>query len=174
MWIKLIVSLVAFGALIQSGLTCPAQCSCWDCSCTDIMYLSTWITQNAGKVIMNSVNNPDSAVCSGTNTCSGTNKPVRSITAAETSPEKCPGYVKPTTTTAMPTTTTPEIIPTTEPVTTAVTPKPTSGVKLNCTGIVQRSDRPGDCGNPACHTLMNCANFMSCLCASCAICQKRR
>nr|UFT26897.1 variable lymphocyte receptor B [Mordacia mordax] len=134
MWIKLIASLVAFGALIQSGLGCPSQCSY---------------------------------------PCSGTNKPVRSITAAASDLKYCgPATTKPTTTTpttTTPTTTTPEMTPTTRPVPTTTT----KAVPFNCSAIEQRSNVGGDCGKPACHTLMNCANFLSCLCASCALCKKR-
>nr|QIC34209.1 variable lymphocyte receptor B [Lampetra planeri] len=188
MWIKWIATLVAFGALVQSAVACPAQCSCrsfltlrkhtctWDCACTDILYLSTWIGQNSGKVIKDSVNNPDSAVCSGTNTtvrgCSGTNTPVRAVTEASTSPSKCPGYVATTTT---PTTTTPEIIPetTTLPQTVITTQKPRSLMNFNCSSIQERKNDGGDCGKPACTTLLNCANFLSCLCSTCALCKKR-
>nr|AAX77057.1 variable lymphocyte receptor [Lethenteron appendix] len=138
----------------------------WDCACTDILYLSTWIGQNSGKVIKDSVNNPDSAVCSGTNT------PVRAVTEASTSPSKCPGYVATTTT---PTTTTPEFIPetTTSPQPVITTQKPKPLINFNCTSILERKNDGGDCGKPACTTLLNCANFLSCLCSTCALCRKR-
>nr|6BXC_C Chain C, Variable Lymphocyte Receptor 9 (VLR9) [Petromyzon marinus]6BXC_D Chain D, Variable Lymphocyte Receptor 9 (VLR9) [Petromyzon marinus]6BXE_A Chain A, Variable lymphocyte receptor diversity region [Petromyzon marinus]6BXE_B Chain B, Variable lymphocyte receptor diversity region [Petromyzon marinus] len=49
----------------------------WDCACSDILYLSGWLGQHAGK-------EQGQAVCSGTNT------PVRAVTEASTSPSKCP------------------------------------------------------------------------------------
>nr|AAX77047.1 variable lymphocyte receptor [Ichthyomyzon fossor] len=239
MWIKWIATLVAFGALVQSAVACPAQCSCsgttvdcekrslpsvpagiptdrqnlwlngnqitklepgvfdslvnlhnlylnqnqlksvprgafdnlksltyiylynnpWDCACSDILYLSGWLAQHAGK-------EQAQAVCSGTNT------PVRAVTEASTSPSKCPGYVATTTT---PTTTTPEIIPetTTLPQPVITTQKPRSLMNFNCSSIQERKNDGGDCGKPACTTLLNCANFLSCLCSTCALCKKR-
>nr|AAX77052.1 variable lymphocyte receptor [Ichthyomyzon fossor] len=272
MWIKWIATLVAFGALVQSAVACPAQCSCsgtdiqcdrrslasvpagiptnaqilhlqvnkitklepgvfdslvnlkqlhldynqlkplppgifdklgkltrlelhhnqlttvlkgafdsltnlqyiylysnpWDCACSDILYLSRWISQHPGVVrdLNSYIVNPDPARCSGTNT------PVRAVTEASTSPSKCPGYVATTTT---PTTTTPEIIPetTTLPQPVITTQKPRSLMNFNCSSIQERKNDGGDCGKPACTTLLNCANFLSCLCSTCALCKKR-
>nr|AAT70332.1 variable lymphocyte receptor [Petromyzon marinus] len=141
----------------------------WDCACSDILYLSRWISQNPGvpkaadswtRVDL------DSARCSGTNT------PVRAVTEASTSPSKCPGYVATTTT---PTTTTPEFIPetTTSPQPVITTQKPKPLWNFNCTSIQERKNDGGDCGKPACTTLLNCANFLSCLCSTCALCRKR-
>uniref|UniRef100_S4S0H1 Uncharacterized protein n=1 Tax=Petromyzon marinus TaxID=7757 RepID=S4S0H1_PETMA len=108
------------------------------------------------------------ALCS----CSGTNTPVRAVTEASTSPSKCPGYVATTTT---PTTTTPEFIPetTTSPQPVITTQKPKPLWNFNCTSIQERKNDGGDCGKPACTTLLNCANFLSCLCSTCALCRKR-
>nr|UKB92862.1 variable lymphocyte receptor B [Lethenteron reissneri] len=273
MWIKWIATLVAFGALVQSAVACPAQCSCsgttvdcrnkrlssvpagiptttqtlylssnqitklepgvfdkltnlkelklysnqltalpegmfdrlvnlqklalnnnqlttvpkgafdsltklqyiwlhsnpWDCACSDILYLSRWISQHPGVVRRGESGyavDPDHARCSGTNT------PVRAVTEASTSPSKCPGYVATTTT---PTTTTPEIIPetTTLPQPVITTQKPRSLMNFNCSSIQERKNDGGDCGKPACTTLLNCANFLSCLCSTCALCKKR-
>nr|AAT70355.1 variable lymphocyte receptor [Petromyzon marinus] len=142
----------------------------WDCACSDILYLSHWISQHPGIVRTeddgwNRVV-PDSARCSGTNT------PVRAVTEASTSPSKCPGYVATTTT---PTTTTPEFIPetTTSPQPVITTQKPKPLWNFNCTSIQERKNDGGDCGKPACTTLLNCANFLSCLCSTCALCRKR-
>nr|AAX77051.1 variable lymphocyte receptor [Ichthyomyzon fossor] len=142
----------------------------WDCACSDILYLSRWISQHPG-VPRTADDNwtrvvPDSARCSGTNT------PVRAVTEASTSPSKCPGYVATTTT---PTTTTPEIIPetTTLPQPVITTQKPRSLMNFNCSSIQERKNDGGDCGKPACTTLLNCANFLSCLCSTCALCKKR-
>nr|AAT70353.1 variable lymphocyte receptor [Petromyzon marinus] len=142
----------------------------WDCACSDILYLSRWISQHPGIVRTaddgwNRVD-PDSARCSGTNT------PVRAVTEASTSPSKCPGYVATTTT---PTTTTPEFIPetTTSPQPVITTQKPKPLWNFNCTSIQERKNDGGDCGKPACTTLLNCANFLSCLCSTCALCRKR-
>nr|AAT70319.1 variable lymphocyte receptor [Petromyzon marinus]AAT70322.1 variable lymphocyte receptor [Petromyzon marinus] len=131
----------------------------WDCACSDILYLSGWLGQHAGK-------EQGQAVCSGTNT------PVRAVTEASTSPSKCPGYVATTTT---PTTTTPEFIPetTTSPQPVITTQKPKPLWNFNCTSIQERKNDGGDCGKPACTTLLNCANFLSCLCSTCALCRKR-
>nr|AAX77059.1 variable lymphocyte receptor [Lethenteron appendix] len=249
MWIKWIATLVAFGALVQSAVACPSQCSClgitvncawrslasvpagiptdmpylylnnnqitklepgvfdrlgnlqqlglhvnqlksiprgafdnlkslthiwllnnpWDCACSDILYLSRWISQHPGVVRRLGSGypvDPDSARCSGTNT------PVRAVTEASTSPSKCPGYVATTTT---PTTTTPEFIPetTTSPQPVITTQKPKPLINFNCTSILERKNDGGDCGKPACTTLLNCANFLSCLCSTCALCRKR-
>nr|AAX77053.1 variable lymphocyte receptor [Ichthyomyzon fossor] len=143
----------------------------WDCQCTDILYLSGWVAQHSGIVREQWTGssyavNPDSAKCSGTNT------PVRAVTEASTSPSKCPGYVATTTT---PTTTTPEIIPetTTLPQPVITTQKPRSLMNFNCSSIQERKNDGGDCGKPACTTLLNCANFLSCLCSTCALCKKR-
>nr|3G39_A Chain A, Variable lymphocyte receptor VLRB.2D [Petromyzon marinus] len=57
----------------------------WDCACSDILYLSRWISQHPGLVFGYLNLDPDSARCSGTNT------PVRAVTEASTSPSKCPG-----------------------------------------------------------------------------------
>nr|AAX77050.1 variable lymphocyte receptor [Ichthyomyzon fossor] len=141
----------------------------WDCACSDILYLSRWISQHPGvvrRVGLGYPVDPDSARCSGTNT------PVRAVTEASTSPSKCPGYVATTTT---PTTTTPEIIPetTTLPQPVITTQKPRSLMNFNCSSIQERKNDGGDCGKPACTTLLNCANFLSCLCSTCALCKKR-
>nr|AAT70316.1 variable lymphocyte receptor [Petromyzon marinus] len=141
----------------------------WDCACSDILYLSRWISQHPGVVRKNEAGypvDPDSARCSGTNT------PVRAVTEASTSPSKCPGYVATTTT---PTTTTPEFIPetTTSPQPVITTQKPKPLWNFNCTSIQERKNDGGDCGKPACTTLLNCANFLSCLCSTCALCRKR-
>nr|AAX77060.1 variable lymphocyte receptor [Lethenteron appendix] len=133
----------------------------WDCACSDILYLSLWLKQNSGK-----------AISIGDIKCSGTNTPVRAVTEASTSPSKCPGYVATTTT---PTTTTPEFIPetTTSPQPVITTQKPKPLINFNCTSILERKNDGGDCGKPACTTLLNCANFLSCLCSTCALCRKR-
>nr|AAT70341.1 variable lymphocyte receptor [Petromyzon marinus] len=138
----------------------------WDCACSDILYLSRWISQHPGLVFGYLNLDPDSARCSGTNT------PVRAVTEASTSPSKCPGYVATTTT---PTTTTPEFIPetTTSPQPVITTQKPKPLWNFNCTSIQERKNGGGDCGKPACTTLLNCANFLSCLCSTCALCRKR-
>nr|AAT70330.1 variable lymphocyte receptor [Petromyzon marinus] len=138
----------------------------WDCACSDILYLSRWISQHPGLVFGYLNLDPDSARCSGTNT------PVRAVTEASTSPSKCPGYVATTTT---PTTTTPEFIPetTTSPQPVITTQKPKPLWNFNCTSIQERKNDGGDCGKPACTTLLNCANFLSCLCSTCALCRKR-
>nr|AAX77054.1 variable lymphocyte receptor [Lethenteron appendix] len=140
----------------------------WDCQCTDILYLSGWVAQHSGIVGEGWPwrHSPDSAKCSGTNT------PVRAVTEASTSPSKCPGYVATTTT---PTTTTPEFIPetTTSPQPVITTQKPKPLINFNCTSILERKNDGGDCGKPACTTLLNCANFLSCLCSTCALCRKR-
>nr|AAT70348.1 variable lymphocyte receptor [Petromyzon marinus] len=141
----------------------------WDCACSDILYLSRWISQHPGVVRKDEAGypvDPDSARCSGTNT------PVRAVTEASTSPSKCPGYVATTTT---PTTTTPEFIPetTTSPQPVITTQKPKPLWNFNCTSIQERKNDGGDCGKPACTTLLNCANFLSCLCSTCALCRKR-
>nr|AAX77048.1 variable lymphocyte receptor [Ichthyomyzon fossor] len=246
MWIKWIATLVAFGALVQSAVACPAQCSCsatqmlcsgkslasvpmgipstmqyldlnsnqitklepgvfdkltqlvhlelqfnqlksiprgafdnlkslthiylfnnpWDCECSDILYLKNWIVRHASIVNPQGHGGVDNVKCSGTNT------PVRAVTEASTSPSKCPGYVATTTT---PTTTTPEIIPetTTLPQPVITTQKPRSLMNFNCSSIQERKNDGGDCGKPACTTLLNCANFLSCLCSTCALCKKR-
>nr|ABY47914.1 variable lymphocyte receptor B [Petromyzon marinus] len=138
----------------------------WDCECSDILYLKNWIVQHAS--IVNPLGNGgvDNVKCSGTNT------PVRAVTEASTSPSKCPGYVATTTT---PTTTTPEFIPetTTSPQPVITTQKPKPLWNFNCTSIQERKNDGGDCGKPACTTLLNCANFLSCLCSTCALCRKR-
>nr|AAT70344.1 variable lymphocyte receptor [Petromyzon marinus] len=141
----------------------------WDCACSDILYLSRWISQYPGVLRAADswyIVDPDSARCSGTNT------PVRAVTEASTSPSKCPGYVATTTT---PTTTTPEFIPetTTSPQPVITTQKPKPLWNFNCTSIQERKNDGGDCGKPACTTLLNCANFLSCLCSTCALCRKR-
>nr|AAT70356.1 variable lymphocyte receptor [Petromyzon marinus] len=246
MWIKWIATLVAFGALVQSAVACPSQCSCsgttvdcnsrrhasvpagiptnvqilnlynnqitnlepgvfdrlgklqhldlsknqlksiprgafdnlkslthiylfnnpWDCECSDILYLKNWIVQHASIVNLRGHGGVDNVKCSGTNT------PVRAVTEASTSPSKCPGYVATTTT---PTTTTPEFIPetTTSPQPVITTQKPKPLWNFNCTSIQERKNDGGDCGKPACTTLLNCANFLSCLCSTCALCRKR-
>nr|AAT70345.1 variable lymphocyte receptor [Petromyzon marinus] len=133
----------------------------WDCACSDILYLSHWANGHADIVQRMSLT-----------TCSGTNTPVRAVTEASTSPSKCPGYVATTTT---PTTTTPEFIPetTTSPQPVITTQKPKPLWNFNCTSIQERKNDGGDCGKPACTTLLNCANFLSCLCSTCALCRKR-
>nr|AAT70318.1 variable lymphocyte receptor [Petromyzon marinus] len=139
----------------------------WDCQCTDILYLSGWVAQHSGIVGEGWWTvKPDNVKCSGTNT------PVRAVTEASTSPSKCPGYVATTTT---PTTTTPEFIPetTTSPQPVITTQKPKPLWNFNCTSIQERKNDGGDCGKPACTTLLNCANFLSCLCSTCALCRKR-
>nr|AAT70333.1 variable lymphocyte receptor [Petromyzon marinus] len=141
----------------------------WDCECRDIMYLRNWVADHTSIVMRwdgKAVNDPDSAKCAGTNT------PVRAVTEASTSPSKCPGYVATTTT---PTTTTPEFIPetTTSPQPVITTQKPKPLWNFNCTSIQERKNDGGDCGKPACTTLLNCANFLSCLCSTCALCRKR-
>nr|ABY47918.1 variable lymphocyte receptor B [Petromyzon marinus] len=137
----------------------------WDCECSDILYLKNWIVQHASIV------NPGSGGVDNVK-CSGTNTPVRAVTEASTSPSKCPGYVATTTT---PTTTTPEFIPetTTSPQPVITTQKPKPLWNFNCTSIQERKNDGGDCGKPACTTLLNCANFLSCLCSTCALCRKR-
>nr|BAJ14925.1 variable lymphocyte receptor B [Lethenteron camtschaticum] len=138
----------------------------WDCECSDILYLKNWIVQHASIVNPEGHGGVDNVKCSGTNT------PVRAVTEASTSPSKCPGYVATTTT---PTTTTPEIIPetTTLPQPVITTQKPRSLMNFNCSSIQERKNDGGDCGKPACTTLLNCANFLSCLCSTCALCKKR-
>nr|AAT70324.1 variable lymphocyte receptor [Petromyzon marinus] len=141
----------------------------WDCECRDIMYLRNWVADHTSIVMRwdgKAVNDPDSAKCAGTNT------PVRAVTEASTSPSKCPGYVATTTT---PTTTTPEFIPetTTSPQPVITTQKPKPLWNFNCTSIQEMKNDGGDCGKPACTTLLNCANFLSCLCSTCALCRKR-
>nr|AAT70312.1 variable lymphocyte receptor [Petromyzon marinus] len=139
----------------------------WDCQCTDILYLSGWVAQHSGIVGEGWWTvKPDNVKCAGTNT------PVRAVTEASTSPSKCPGYVATTTT---PTTTTPEFIPetTTSPQPVITTQKPKPLWNFNCTSIQERKNDGGDCGKPACTTLLNCANFLSCLCSTCALCRKR-
>nr|AAT70325.1 variable lymphocyte receptor [Petromyzon marinus]AAT70326.1 variable lymphocyte receptor [Petromyzon marinus] len=137
----------------------------WDCECSDILYLKNWIVQHASIV------NPGSGGVDNVK-CAGTNTPVRAVTEASTSPSKCPGYVATTTT---PTTTTPEFIPetTTSPQPVITTQKPKPLWNFNCTSIQERKNDGGDCGKPACTTLLNCANFLSCLCSTCALCRKR-
>nr|AAT70331.1 variable lymphocyte receptor [Petromyzon marinus] len=138
----------------------------WDCECSDILYLKNWIVQHASIVNLQGHGGVDNVKCSGTNT------PVRAVTEASTSPSKCPGYVATTTT---PTTTTPEFIPetTTSPQPVITTQKPKPLWNFNCTSIQERKNDGGDCGKPACTTLLNCANFLSCLCSTCALCRKR-
>nr|AAT70335.1 variable lymphocyte receptor [Petromyzon marinus] len=138
----------------------------WDCECSDILYLKNWIVQHASIVNLRGHGGVDNVKCSGTNT------PVRAVTEASTSPSKCPGYVATTTT---PTTTTPEFIPetTTSPQPVITTQKPKPLWNFNCTSIQERKNDGGDCGKPACTTLLNCANFLSCLCSTCALCRKR-
>nr|AAT70354.1 variable lymphocyte receptor [Petromyzon marinus] len=142
----------------------------WDCACSDILYLSRWISQHPG--VVRSADDDWSRVVPDSARCSGTNTPVRAVTEASTSPSKCPGYVATTTT---PTTTTPEFIPetTTSPQPVITTQKPKPLWNFNCTSIQERKNDGGDCGKPACTTLLNCANFLSCLCSTCALCRKR-
>nr|AAT70321.1 variable lymphocyte receptor [Petromyzon marinus] len=142
----------------------------WDCACSDILYLSRWISQHPG--VVRTADDDWSRVVPDSARCSGTNTPVRAVTEASTSPSKCPGYVATTTT---PTTTTPEFIPetTTSPQPVITTQKPKPLWDFNCTSIQERKNDGGDCGKPACTTLLNCANFLSCLCSTCALCRKR-
>nr|AAT70323.1 variable lymphocyte receptor [Petromyzon marinus] len=142
----------------------------WDCACSDILYLSRWISQHPG--VVRTADDDWSRVVPDSARCSGTNTPVRAVTEASTSPSKCPGYVATTTT---PTTTTPEFIPetTTSPQPVITTQKPKPLWNFNCTSIQERKNDGGDCGKPACTTLLNCANFLSCLCSTCALCRKR-